>query len=260
MIVQEYLDEKIDMGEVVSSLFGPIDEKINAARLDDVDFMDLWYSIIHSARRVPYHENSGDCNHNKLVDLIKNSKEHSVPNNEIYNYIYSEMTDFGLACREAYNDVPVAHNGFIDKEVEAWANLNALYALVTKNGVYDLSIYAIYALRPALEEPPVDDPFSTATQKYDANIPAAAAWVFAYGHELCRLDKDLTPSDSKMGNPGKGGELWTGRAGFSRERWALWKERFTAVGKMDGVKETTRVMARDAVEAMERSETSEHMR
>ncbi|EMD69132.1 hypothetical protein COCSADRAFT_130537 [Bipolaris sorokiniana ND90Pr] len=257
--VQDYLNERIDLSETASLLFGPIDEKINSSHLDDVDFMDLWYSIIHSARRLSCRENAESHNHDKLVDLIKAFKEHSIPNNEIYNYLYSEMTDFGMACREAYNDAPVAHDGFFDQEVEAWANMNFFYARVTQKGLQDLWIYAIWSMRTALETPLVDDPSATANQQYDAYVPAAAAWIFGNGRQLFRLEKDLTPADPKQGNPARGGELWKGKAEFSKDRWALWKERFAAVGKMDGVTEKTRITARDAVESMERSETYEPM-
>ncbi|KNG50186.1 hypothetical protein TW65_03105 [Stemphylium lycopersici] len=253
--VQEYLEESIDVNEAASRLFQSIDEKIKSASLDDVNFMELWHCIIHSAKRFPYREDAAVCKHDKLVDLIKALKEHSVPENEKYNYLYSEMTDFGMACREAYNDVPVAHDGFIEQEVEAWANMNFFYARIAERELHDLSMYALFAMRTALESPPVDDPTSTANQKYDANVPAAAAWVFGNGYRLFRLEKDLTPSDRKQGNPARGGELWKGKSEFSKERWALWKQRFAEIGKMVGVKEQTKVAARDAVDSMEKSET-----
>jgi hypothetical protein len=74
------------------------------------------------------------------------------------------------------------------------------------------------------------------------------------------MEKDLTPSDRKQGNPGRGGELWKGKAEFSKERWAFWKERFAAIADMEGVSEQTKIDARDAIEGMERSQTYEHLR
>ena len=55
-IIQDYLSENIDSNEVATKLFGPIDEKITASKLDDVDFLDLWYSIIHSAKRITFRD------------------------------------------------------------------------------------------------------------------------------------------------------------------------------------------------------------
>ncbi|KAL7773744.1 hypothetical protein CFE70_003711 [Pyrenophora teres f. teres 0-1] len=133
-----------------------------------------------------------------------------------------------MACRSAYNDSPVSHNGFITAERTAWANLNFFYARITQKKIQDLSIYAIFALREALETPPSDS------------------------------DAEATPA--QQCNPARGGALWTGTPGFTKARWELWKERFAALADMQGVQERTRVLARDAVEAMERSETYEYMR
>ncbi|CAN9457720.1 unnamed protein product [Alternaria sp. RS040] len=258
-LIQEFLNEQIDAKEATSRILVPIDEKIKDAKLDDVDFMDLWKSIIHSAKRLTF-RNGAQVNHNMLVDLVSAFKEHSIPGNEQYKYLYQEMTDFGMACREALNDSPVAHDGYIDREIEAWANMNFFFALVAGKHIHDLSMYALFALREALETPAIDDPMSTANQKYDANVPAAAAWILGYGHDLFRMEKDLTPLDRKQGNPGRGGELWKGKAEFSKERWAFWKERFAAIADMEGVSEQTKIDARDAIEGMERSQTYEHVR
>jgi len=200
------------------------------------------------------------CSHAKLLDLLQAFKTHSIPDNEKYNYLYQEMTDFTMACRSAYNDAPMPHNGFIAAEVAAWANLNFFYARVTQKKIQDLSLYAIFALRTALETPPTDDAESTAPQQCDAHVPAAAAWILGYGHDLFRKEQDLSPSDPKQGNPARGGALWKGQAGFNKERWTLWKERFAAIAEMQDVKESTRSVAKDAVEGMERSETYELMR
>ncbi|KAI4934002.1 uncharacterized protein J4E92_003672 [Alternaria infectoria] len=258
-LIQDYLDEKIDVKEATARILGPIDEKIKESKLDDVDFMDLWTSIIHSARRSTFRDGAR-TQHHQLIELLAAFKEHSIPDNKEYDYLYKEMTDFGMACREAFNDAPAAHEGFIETEVQAWTNMNYFYAFVAREHIYDLSMYAIFALREALETPPIDEPMSTANQKYDANVPAAAAWIIAYGHDLFRMEKDLTPTDKKQGNPGRGGELWKGKSEFSKERWALWKERFAAIAEMEGVKERTRLDAKDAIEAMERSQTYELMR
>ncbi|KAL1792936.1 hypothetical protein ACET3X_009443 [Alternaria dauci] len=253
-LIQQFLNEQIDAKEATSRILGPIDEKIKDAKLDDVDFMDLWKSIIHSAKRLTF-RGSTQVNHKMLVELLSTFKEHAVPDNEQYNYLYQEMTDFGMACREALNDSPVAHHGYIDREVDAWANMNFFFALVTAEKIQDLSMFALFAFRDALETPAIDDPMSTANQKYDANVPAAAAWILGCGHDLFRLEKDLTPSDRKQGNPGRGGELWKGKAEFSKERWAFWKERFAAIADMEGVSEDTKIHAKDAIEGMERSQT-----
>jgi hypothetical protein len=225
-----------------------------------VDFLDLWYSIIHSAKRTSEREVHDVRKHNKLVDLVVAFKEHIVKDDKKYSYLYSEMTDFSMAFREAYNDAPAAQNGFLDQEVAAWARMNFFYARLTDGDVSDLSMYSIFAMRAALEDKLQDDPEATAVQKYDAFVPAAGSWILGAGHKIFRIQKDLTPSDDKGGDPARGGELWNGKSELSKERWMFWKERLAAISKMDELQEGTRVVAKDAVEEMERSQTYELMR
>jgi hypothetical protein len=232
-----------------------IDDKIAGERLDDAKLMDLWYSVIHSARRSYFRDTD---KHQALVSLVAAFKEHSVPNNKKYNYLYSSLTDFSMACREAYNDAPTPGSSF-DIEGVAWANMNFFFALLMGKEIADNHLFAIWAMRQALETPYSDDEQSTAVQKYDTYVPAAAVWTFGAQRVLFKKDEDLTPKDRKQGNPAKGGELWTGKAEFSQVRWNFWKERFAEIGKMDKVNETTKTVARDAVEAMERAATFEEI-
>jgi hypothetical protein len=252
-IVQDYLAKSLTLDEATEKLFTPIDEKISAERLDDVNFMDLWYSIIHSARRIHFREPDS---HNCLVFIVQAFKEHSIPRNEKYDYLYSSLTDLLIACREAYNDQPVPGLSF-DIEDTAWANMNFFFALIYGKEIADNSLFAIWAMRQALETPHEDDEQATAVQKYSTYVPTAAVWVFGGFRVLFETKKDLTPKDKKHGNPAKGGELWKGKAEFSAERWNFWKERFAEIGKMDEVSEQTRIVARDAVEGMERAATWE---
>jgi hypothetical protein len=252
-IAQDYLAKNITASEASEKLCAPIDEKISAQRLDDVNFTDLWYSILHSARRTYYKDTE---EHQRIVCLVDAFKQHSVPNNEKYNYLYSSLTDFLLTSREAYNDQPTPGSTF-DIEITAWANMNFFFALLTAKEIADNLLFAIWAMRQALEIPHSDDEQSTAVQKYEAFVPAAAVWVFGAFRVLLNKEEDLTPKDKKQGNPARGGELWKGKAEFSRARWDFWQQRFAEIGKMEEINQATRSVARDAVEAMERAVTFE---
>jgi hypothetical protein len=251
--IQEYLSEKLTIEEAAKKICKPIEEKIDAQRLDDVNFTDLWYSFIHSARRIHYRDNH---KHDTLIDLFKSFKEHSIPNNGKYDYLFRALSDFSMACREAYNDAPTPGTSYALESV-SWTNMNYFYALVTGKEISDLSLFGLWAMRQALETPHADDQQSTAVQKYETYVPAAAAWVFGGFKILFLKHEDLTPKDNKSGNPAKGGELWKGKAEFSRERWLFWRERFAEIAKTDEVSEFTRTTARDAVESMERAATFE---
>jgi hypothetical protein len=256
-IVQQYLQGDLDLDAATSKLFNPIDQKIINRELDNVYFVDLWYSIIHSARRKSFEaEDDGKRNahfHAKVADLVAAFREHKIKHHEEYDYIYSSLFDLGMACREVNNDEPDSNATGV--EIDAWANVNFFWARLTEKGLLDLSLYAIWRMRTALEEEQQDDAEGTAAQKYDVYIPAAASWIFGLGRALYTKEKDLTPTDRKQGNPAKGGELWKGKAVFSKERWALWKERLGVISKLDSVSDKTKNISRDALEAMERAES-----
>lgn len=255
-IVQDYLNGKSSLEEASAELFGPIDQKIIEQKLDDVNFFDLWYSIIHSARRIPV---QAPHSHDAVVALVDAFKHHKIEGNGEYNYLYHARPDFITACRETYNDAPAIHSTVFNSEISAWANANYFFARITANDLGDLSIFAIWALRQALETPHEKDEPNTAAQAYDTHIPAAAAWIIGMRDKLFAKEEDLTPTDRKYGNPAKGGPLWDGKAEFSKARWAFWKERFAEVGKMDFVSDKTTHVARNAVEYMERAETFERV-
>jgi hypothetical protein len=257
-IVQQYLQGDIDLDTATSKLFDPIDQKIVARQLDDVYFVDLWYSIIHSAKRKAFHEAEDDGKRNahfhaKVADLIAAFRNHKINGHEEYDYIYSSLYDLGMACREANNDEPEPHATSV--EIDAWTNVNFFWARLTEKGLVDLSLYAIWRMRTALEEEQQDDSEGTAAQKYDAYVPAAVSWIFGMGRALYTKEKDLAPTDRKQGNPAKGGELWEGKAEFSKARWALWKERLGYISKLESVSDKTKNISRDALEAMERAES-----
>lgn len=256
-IIQDLVNARISMDDACDKIFRPIDDKIAANKLDDVNFLDLWHSIIHSAKRIGFREMEQRDQMAGLVEFVGKFKAHSIPGNEKYNYLYESLTDFGMASRAVYNDIPVAHDGFLEIECTAWANLNCFFAGITHKGIYDFSMYAIWALREALENDLQDDAEATVAQKYDAYIPAASAWLIEAGRTLYTKEVDLTPTDAKQGNPARGGELWKGKAEFSKERWSFWKERFVQIAAMDKVSENTKYVAKTSVEQMERSETFE---
>ncbi|KAF1830472.1 hypothetical protein BDW02DRAFT_507502, partial [Decorospora gaudefroyi] len=246
-LIQSFLADTLATNEISTQISTSIDTNITSGKLDEVDFLDLWYSLIHSAKRLDFRNNTDK--HQKLVELALAFKQHTVPQDKKYSYLYNAMPDFSLACREAYNDMPIVNSAFVfESEIDAWTNTNFFYARCTAQKVHDLSLYAIFALRTALETHYASD-----SSALDIHVPAASAWILGNGHALFR-------TETADGNAARGGELWAGESGFSKARWRFWKERFVAIGAMEGLREGTRIVARDAVEGMERSETYEQIR
>jgi hypothetical protein len=215
--------------------------------------MDLWYSIIHSAKRLPFRGVAGLM---ELVSLMKAIKANKPPLNAARQDLFLNLTDFYMCARETMNDCPGCGSGYTLPEAHAYANMIYFYALLTKEQVAEFWVYCIWEMRRALEETHTDDSPErghcpgTAVQKYEATVPGAAVWIFATGKEVYAREEDLTETRPGYGNPGKGWDLWTGRPEFSKERWALWKRRFGEVGKMEKLSEEVRGIAKQAVEAM----------
>ncbi|KAF1962889.1 hypothetical protein CC80DRAFT_487334 [Byssothecium circinans] len=250
-IIQAYVQGTTDLSSAVTQITTSID-KVWASKPKGPGsgyLLDLWYSIIHSSKRIPYHESAS---HKKLIGLVKAIKEHPEPESSKGRKIYEELADFSLATAEAYNDSPGCGSGYTSPEISAWANFNFFLALVTASSLADRTIYAIYAIRPALEDRHAND--QKGWTELEAHVPAAAAWIFGMGRKLFEKEEDLTPTDPNHGNPARGGELWKGGSVFSKERWAFWKKKFGVVVELEGLKEETRRVAEEAREAMERVE------
>lgn len=253
-IVQDYMSSNTKAEYVAKKLLTPINDAILQNR-KDLNFGNLWISIIHSAKRLPFRHTIGL---NKLVVLMKAIKSSFPPPTAKDPDIYTCLRGFGWDARETMNDSPGCGSGYLLPEVHAYANMVYFYALLTVEKVSNFWIYCIWEMRSALETPHEDDAPNgahhpgTAIQKYNATIPSAAVWIFAAGRQVYEREYDLTPKRATQGNPGSGGPLWHGKPEFSKKRWALWKKRFRELAELEGLTEEVKGIAKEAYEAMNR--------
>ncbi|KAK3215266.1 hypothetical protein GRF29_19g2744316 [Pseudopithomyces chartarum] len=244
--VQNYVNDETDLQTTVTQITKPIDEAIAAQKFENTGQEDLWNSILHSAKRIPYQQNG----HKKLLDLIKAIQKCPEPSLSEEQSMYTTLSSLGRQVREVYNDSP-GDIGKFPPEIHAWTNCNYFLALLNNSEILNLHIYVIWAMREALEEK-ADPP----KEWYDTHVPAAAVWVFVLGRKLYEREEDLTPKSEYEGNPARGGELWTGGSEFSKARWAFWKKRFGEVAGEEGVSQETKDIAKEAVAAMEKAESA----
>ncbi|KAF2689368.1 hypothetical protein K458DRAFT_439719 [Lentithecium fluviatile CBS 122367] len=260
-IIRAYLNGETDLDETLRKVTAPIDEAINADTLNDgFPWDDLWYSVIHSAKRISYRDEAAFGN---LIALMKAFKERDVPAKENGEPAYEGLPEFGLYSREAFNDSPGGGAGYTAPEVSAWASCNYFLARLTQDGLFDSSLFAFWTLSEALEQNITDsgeedDMAATMVQKIDAFVPAAAVWVIGAGKALYEQKEDNHPKHGKkatMLEDLKDHEsMWPRSARFSRERWAFWKQRFGEIAAMETIGEETRKVANEAVRAMEKIE------
>ena len=246
-IVQDYLSSDTSAKDTAKKLIEPINNAILQNK-KDLPFLSLWYSMIHSAKRLPFRDTNGL---NKLITLMKTIKASFPPPTAKDSDMYTCLRHFGMAARESMNDSPGGGCGYMTQEVHAYANMLYFYALITRENIRNFWIYCIWEMRNALETPHEDDANGTAIQKYNSFIPSAAVWIFSMGKQVYDREQDLTPKKANEGDPGSGGPLWKGRAEFSKQRWALWKKRFVELAEREGLTEEVRGIAKEAAEKMD---------
>jgi hypothetical protein len=249
-IIQDYLSKNLDTKTTTEHLLEPLNSPV--LKLYKT-LADTWYALIHSAKRLPFRDVAGLM---KLVELLRLIKANKPNPNAARKDIELNFVEFYWNARESMNDSPGHGSGYTVQEAHAYANMIYFFALLTKEKVAEFWIYCIWVMRGALEEVhkddnPLRDYVGGPVQKYESRVPAAAIWIFAMGKEVYDREKDLTETRPSHGDPGKGGELWTGRPEFSKERWALWKRRFGDVAGMEELSEEVRGIAKEAFEAME---------
>jgi hypothetical protein len=119
-------------------------------------------------------------------------------------------------------------------------------ALCTATGIdaLDFSAEGLAALHDALEQKIAPKSFVLDTQ-----VQCAAMWIKHAGKALYRSEETFGEAVDKN-------SLWRGGSGFSKARWAFWKERFGWVQTRQ-LSEEGKEIAKAAVEEMERIEQSE---
>lgn len=261
------LTNSIDPKETASALTKPINAFVesNGPRTDESpDETDIWDTMLLIARQQP----PSSPFITSLVTLLAAVKEMPSPDHWPHPWYlgqqqsWRDLLGFGPEVRENWNrdifEGAVEGDGW-SCTPEGWASMNAFVAQITVAGVVDFKLYAIWALRNALEDIPAQVSNGGHITNLDREVPAAAVWILEAGKMM--FTEWLGLKDFGHGNAAKGGMLWVGE-GYEPERWVFWRERFRWVGEQRDVKTTeeTRVWARRALEKMEEIERMEKPR
>ncbi|KAI9923599.1 hypothetical protein ASPWEDRAFT_27920 [Aspergillus wentii DTO 134E9] len=221
-------------------------------------FVYYFFEPFHAiAKQIPHtHPAQG-----RLVDLVKALRE--LPSRSVHlsqwgDYeLWKDLPLFGETFSDAYfsdNDKP------LDKTTKntRFLNLTSYAARLLGINLIPNDSYCIWALSDALEgrydsgkgrlRNIITDP--TADPEVDIHVAVAVEWIVHAGAVLYRRGE--APGGDYHGPLIKG----PGKKAFSKERWALWKSRFAEFGECEGLKEETRVKAREAVSEMETVERS----
>jgi hypothetical protein len=153
----------------------------------------------------------------------------------------------------AVNPIPKVNGNLLTKmppaqeeSEDACININAFFARVTAAGVSDFTLYAIWTLREALEDPDVNE---IAHQPSTKLLNAASVWFIYATDILANATKENKQFDGKMAKPGTsiGQAEWRG---FCDDRWKVWKQRLSAASNAD-LSGDTKILAEKAVKVLE---------
>ncbi|RAL15960.1 DUF3632 domain-containing protein [Aspergillus homomorphus CBS 101889] len=81
-------------------------------------------------------------------------------------------------------------------------------------------------------------------------VPAAAVWIGYCG-------KEIFEKEGSLGREIAAYDKWKGQGGWSKERWAFWKERFEWISNVTALDRKTRRIAKETVEWMGQIEQKE---
>jgi len=137
--------------------------------------------------------------------------------------------------------------------ITIFVNLNKFEATLMRTHhptFASFDFWAIVVMREALESLE----FNLEIQLPEALIPAAVAWVSILGPEMYSWDYEF-PYGVNLSDRGRGGPLWNGQHGFCKERWTLWKQRFTELSSSSELSEDLRKLAAEGATKMGEAET-----
>ncbi|KAI9677080.1 MAG: hypothetical protein M1817_006919 [Caeruleum heppii] len=265
-----YLLGVSDMTSAVEAIAAPIAQHFLNGDPGEVesDLEGLWTTLFDTIQQIPHDHPWQD----KLVLFVSAIAEHPPPSGPkclIWgrSFSWANLPLFGSTFRERranpvavmsgrdYNetqdlsiDLPDSykHEAILRQD---WTRLNAFLARGNHLRSFGFDLWAIWAMREALEDPllPVE---------LHLNVPGSAVWIYYAGNQLFESDEIWEPGLGD-GDPAKGGSLWDGERGFCRERWNLWRRRFQAVVEYVEVPQETRDFASKAVLEMKRIESSD---
>ena len=251
-ILGRYLEKDADAAEVATLLVGPINKECSQAEEAEDGLADLlWSQILDTVASMPFDHPYVT----KLVQLLAAIKEMPKPAIDTHHWAgeyWRDLPGFGMEVRESWNFTPSIYPSSRAFTRQQWLSLNAFIAQVAANDVANFKVYAIWALRDALEtEPKNIETFSS----LDDLLPAAAVWILYVGTIVYTqwLDDEEDSRADIVGPLLKE----TGWKGFRHERWVYWKERFDWVRSEAEVEDETREIARMAMEKMREIEEKE---
>ncbi|KAG6314869.1 hypothetical protein E4U22_008365 [Claviceps purpurea] len=264
-----FLDDTVPTSKIAHDLTRPVISLHEAAEknpdlLDTFDHGRLWSSLADAVRKLPDF-------HDKIVDLLVEIQKVSDPANH-----FASMVDYQSYWTEFAFDFKVPRSNDPERETkrQAWINMNTFCAKISKRRIPQLDerTRAAWLFKESLERAPWeqfhhpdldeqldDDPDDEVVAEEcayelecrDVRVleywaPAAAAWMKIDAQGIYEMEGKISEADEEGWDP----VTWTGPKGWSKERFAYWRERFEWISKVTVLQRSTRKDAAEAAEAM----------
>ncbi|RGP76297.1 hypothetical protein FLONG3_5342, partial [Fusarium longipes] len=171
-------------------------EEWDPSKSTEQQLWDLWFSILHAAKRIPFADETQQV---KLVDLVKAFKARrnppppepmTVPLKRSWIWesdtLWTDLAVLGISVSETFNDVCGCGAGWLWPEQRACENLFAFMARLTTSGI-DLSRIG-YSCVVALERTPSPGPQSfpepPTLEILGYEVTCAALWTIIAGKQV----------------------------------------------------------------------------
>ncbi|TIA45885.1 hypothetical protein D6C79_05380 [Aureobasidium pullulans] len=224
--LKAFLNDESSLEETVDNFISTPDSSSTEDKL-----LRSWDALGLTASQTPADSPSQE----KLVSFLTalRQRDTNVGDVEGKTFSWSTLPLFGRQIREHWNyDERAAQK---DAETaRSWANANAFAARVTatasafdSSDPLDFSLYAIWALRAALEDKD-DVP--------EATVAAASMWILYAGEVLRKQSKEQRSYEGKVAQAGNKypNKEWNG---FEMDRWRSWNNRFANISEVSPYKE-----------------------
>ncbi|KAI1798896.1 hypothetical protein F4811DRAFT_546779 [Daldinia bambusicola] len=303
-IVYAFLAGGMDAAEAAAKLVTPIDEMYTSADRgrayyyssgdigfppnipkppegesdDESDFnstecqlWELWYGILHAAKRIPW---ADTAQHERLISLVRAIKARpdppppspmtkSLEASWIWNggKLWSNLSLMGPSTREMWNECCGCGSGWTVPEQHAWTNINAFVARLVSSGTSTgFELYGSWALREALEDRLKDKVLhvnAPAVVQATVHITVASVWLRIAGRYMwsLRTEGGGIPPDLKVDLglrekklPWYGYHRDVGEKRHCIARWDFWKRRFEQERENIDLPEEVRELARGSAE------------
>ncbi|KAK2601873.1 hypothetical protein QQS21_004559 [Conoideocrella luteorostrata] len=230
----------------------------------DYDFTSLWSTIAEAVRQLTDHND-------RLVELVTEIQK--VPDQEGYIAFMQDYREHWTEIAFEFKDPPSDDPGLAAKR-QAWFNINAFTAKLSAYGIPQLDERprAAWVLKHTLEEAPwevfhhpdideqldedPDDEVVLESAKHELEtrdvrvlnnwVPAAALWMKINAKGIYEMQGKMSNADEQNWDP----SLWKGVRGWSKERFAFWRERFEWISKVTALERSTRNDATEAAKIM----------